>query len=64
MWWDEELSPTLLLTTVFFAFSNLDPDVVSMDGMGLSLAVRSDIFGASYQRIPIAVGWDSVRGRW
>lgn len=35
-----------------------------MDGTGLSLAVRSDMFEASYQRIPIDVGRDFVCGRW
>jgi hypothetical protein len=48
-----------LLTTVFFASSSEDPFVVSTDGMGLSLAVRSDMFVASNQRIPVLLGRNS-----
>jgi hypothetical protein len=44
---------------VFFAFSSEDPFVVSMDGMGVSLAVRSDMFVASNQRIPKLLGRNS-----
>jgi hypothetical protein len=44
---------------VFLAFSSEDPFVVSMDGMGLSLAVRSDMFVASNQRIPMLLGRNS-----
>jgi len=61
--WVEELSRTLLLTTVVFAFSSPDPDLVSMDGTGVSLVVRSDMFEACNQRIPIAVERDFFCGR-
>jgi hypothetical protein len=64
--WDEELSLTLLLTTAFFAFSSPDPDVVSTDGTGVSLDVRSDMLEASDQQIPIGVEWEQwcSRGRF
>jgi hypothetical protein len=42
-----DLLHTLLLTTVFFAFSRDEPLLVfSMEGTGVSWEVRSDIAGA------------------